>query len=66
MRHTAISHFFRKTGSYGLTAERHGNSEAIIRDHYQGKVTSEQTKAFYALIPMAKQGEKIIPMVKAA
>jgi len=57
MRHTAISHYFRKTGSYGETAEWAGNSEAIIRTHYQGQVSSEQTKAFYALMPK-KGGRK--------
>ncbi len=51
MRHTAISHFFRKTGSYGQTAEQFGNSEAIIKTHYQGRVSSEDTKEFYALLP---------------
>jgi integrase len=50
-RHTAISHFFRKTGSYGLTAEQFGNSEAIIKAHYQGRVSTAETKAFYALRP---------------
>jgi integrase len=51
LRHTAISHFFRKTGSYGLTAEQFGNSEAIIKKHYQGRVSSEDTRKFYALFP---------------
>ncbi len=51
MRHTAISHYFRKTGSYGKTAEQFGNSEAIIKNHYQGRVTSDDTKKFYALRP---------------
>ena len=51
LRHTAISHYFRKTGSYGRTAEQFGNSEAIIKNHYQGRVTSEDTKRFYALLP---------------
>lgn len=56
MRHTAISHYFRKTGSYGQTAEQFGNSEAIIKNHYQARVSSEDTKAFYALMP--KKGRK--------
>jgi hypothetical protein len=56
MRHTAISHYFRKTGSYGLTAEQFGNSEAIIKRHYQGRVSSEDTRKFYALLP--KKGVK--------
>jgi integrase len=57
MRHTAISHYFRNTGSYGQTAEQFGNSEAIIKRHYQGRVSSEDTKAFYALLPK-KGGRK--------
>lgn len=55
MRHTAISHFFRKTGSYGQTAEQFGNSEAIIKNHYQSRVSSKDTKKFYALRPARKQ-----------
>jgi integrase len=51
MRHTAISHFFRKTKSFGDTAEQFGNSEAIIKKHYMTRVSSEETKAFYALLP---------------
>jgi integrase len=57
MRHSAISHYFRKTGSYGRTAEQFGNSEAIIKKHYQGRVSSEDTKAFYAIMPK-KGGRK--------
>ena len=51
LRHTAISHYFRLTGSYGRTAEQFGNSEGIIKKHYQGRVSSEDTKKFYALRP---------------
>jgi integrase len=54
MRHTAISHYFRDCGSYGLTAEAFGNSEAIIKAHYQGQVNSDDTKKFYALLPKGK------------
>jgi integrase len=57
LRHTAISHYFRKTGSYGFTAEQFGNSEAIIKAHYQSRVSSEDTKAFYRIMP-AKGGVK--------
>jgi len=53
LRHTAISHYFRLTGSYGRTAEQFGNSEGIIKKHYQGRVTSAETKQFYALRPSA-------------
>jgi integrase len=65
MRHTAISHYFRQTGSYGQTAEQFGNSEAIIKKHYQGRVNSEDTKAFYALlptVPKAYHSRKIITL----
>jgi integrase len=51
LRHTAISHYFRQTGSYGRTAEQFGNSESIIKRHYQGRVSSADTKRFYALRP---------------
>jgi integrase len=51
MRHTAASHFFRLSGSYGRTAEEFGNSEAIIKEHYVGRVSSQDTKHFYALLP---------------
>ena len=54
MRHTSVSHFFRLTGSYGLTAERHGNSEGVIRQFYQGLVSSADTTRFYALRPTPK------------
>ena len=53
MRHTAISHYFRETGSYGRTAEQFGNSESIIKKHYQSRVSSAETKQFYALRPGA-------------
>jgi integrase len=51
MRHTSISHYFRKTGSYGQTAERYGNSESIIKQHYQGLSSTADMKTFYALKP---------------
>ena len=51
LRHTSISHYFRRCGSYGKTAEFHGNSESIIKQHYQGRVTSAETKRFYEIMP---------------
>jgi len=57
LRHTAISHYFRATGSYGFAAEQFGNSEAIIKAHYQSRVSSDEAKAFYRLMP-AKAGAK--------
>lgn len=58
LRHTGISHFFRKTGSYGLTAEESGNSEPIIKAHYQGRVSSADTKRFYKILPKKKTAKK--------
>jgi integrase len=52
LRHTAISHYFRLTGSYRRTAEQFGNSEGIIKKHYQGRVSSADTKRFYVLMPI--------------
>lgn len=57
-RHTAISNYFRKTGSYGQTAEQFGNSECIIKSHYQGRVSSEDTKKFYQLRPTKRRTAK--------
>lgn len=58
LRHTGISHHFRNGGSYGLTAEWAGNSETIIKQFYQGRVTSEDTAKFYALRPTKTKGGK--------
>lgn len=58
LRHTAISHYFRHTGSYGRTAEQFGNSEGIIKKHYQGRVSSADTKQFYALRPRKARNDR--------
>ena len=55
MRHTAVSYFFRDCGSYGLAAEQFGNSEAIIKKHYQGRVSSADAKEFYSIKPTVKK-----------
>jgi integrase len=52
MRHTAHSHYFRKTGSYGLTSEFFGNSEGIVRRNYVNRVTTDEMKRFYGLLPL--------------
>lgn len=54
LRHTAISYKFRSTGSYGLTAEWAGNSEAIIKKHYQGQVSSAEAATYWGLHPDRK------------
>ena len=62
LRHTAISHYFRLTGSYGRSAEQFGNSEAIIKRHYQSRVSSEETKQFYGILPKAKAKAAAAPV----
>jgi integrase len=51
LRHTSVSNYFRKTGSYGLTASQHGNSESVIKKHYEGRTSSVESAKFYALRP---------------
>ena len=55
LRHTALSHYFRAKGSYGLTAEWAGNSESIIKDHYQGRVSCAESDRFWNLYPDRNQ-----------
>ena len=43
---------FRPTGSYGLTCEMAGNSEAIVKQIYQGRVSSADTAKFFAILAM--------------
>jgi integrase len=57
LRHTGVSHFFQQCGEYGRTAQWAGNSEEIIRKHYDACVSSADTKAFYAIMPK-KGGRK--------
>lgn len=54
LRHTALSHYFRRTGSYGLTAEWAGNSEAVIREHYAARTTAAESEAYWTLFPDRK------------
>jgi len=59
MRHSAISYFWRDCESYGATANYFDNSEAVIKKHYQGRVSTADMKRFYALTPDAvKKGTK--------
>lgn len=51
LRHTAVSHYFRRSGSYGLTAEWAGNSESVIREHYQARTSAADSARFWGLFP---------------
>lgn len=55
LRHTAVSHYFRRCGSYGETSEWAGNSESIIKDHYQARTTAAETAAFWTMFPDRQQ-----------
>jgi integrase len=55
MRHTAISHACRVSKSYIDVAKTFGNSEQIIRGHYEGRVSSADAAQFYALRPRSKR-----------
>ena len=68
LRHTAISCYFRQSGSYGLTAEWAGNSENTIKKHYQGRVSSAEAASFWMLFPERKDRQakqaKVLPMLQ--
>jgi hypothetical protein len=51
LRHTGVSHFFRRCGSYGLTAEMAGNSESVIKRHYAARTSISESAAFWSLYP---------------
>ncbi|MGA3268089.1 MAG: tyrosine-type recombinase/integrase [Verrucomicrobiota bacterium] len=51
MRHTAISFACRQHDSFIDVANNFGNSESIIRRHYQSRVSSADAKRFFALRP---------------
>jgi hypothetical protein len=51
LRHTAISFACRQHKSFIEVANNFGNSESIIREHYQSRVSTAEMKKFYALGP---------------
>ncbi len=52
LRHTGISHLVRLRDSFAEVAVIAGNTEAMIRRHYLGRVTKEEAARFYALRPV--------------
>lgn len=66
LRHTSISMKFRATGSYGHCAEWAGNSEAIIKGHYQGRVSSTDAATYWALTPEAVAAADLANIVPVA
>jgi len=51
LRHTGISHLVRLRDSFAEVAQIAGNSETMIRRHYLGRTTSDETARFFALRP---------------
>ncbi len=64
LRHTGISHLVRLRDSFAEAAQIAGNSEVMIRRHYLGRVTKEETARFFAVRPPAG-GQAVIPFPKA-
>lgn len=57
LRHTGISHLVRLRDSFAEVAIIAGNSEQMIRRHYLGRTTTEETSQFFALRPGNGGGE---------
>jgi hypothetical protein len=53
MRHTFITMHLFVSGSYAATSRQAGNSEGIIKDHYEGLATREESVRFWTIAPTA-------------
>ena len=65
-RHTYASMSLAIHKSRAELAERMGNSETTIKSHYRRAIREDVAKAFWAIMPKAKTGRKIIRMEGAA
>lgn len=59
LRHTVISAHVAKYGSFALTAQEFGNSETIIKEHYNRRMSPEDAQAFYQIFPKAGKARAI-------
>jgi integrase len=66
MRHTFASMFLPVYKSRAELAERMGNSEKIIRQHYRRAIRPEVAREFWEIMPESKKRGKIIRMEGAA
>ena len=64
MRHSFISYAVALTQQIGQVALWAGNSEAVIKRHYLERVTEDEGKAFFAIMP--KHPRNVVPMREAA
>jgi integrase len=67
-RHTFFTFHVAEFNSFGLAAKEGGNSEAIVKEHYESpaKRRGEQAKKFWTLSPPAVENARIIPFTKSA
>jgi integrase len=61
-RHTYASYWLAVHKNRAELAERMGNTEAMIKKHYRRAIREESAKAFWAIMPKASKGGKIIRM----
>jgi len=66
MRHTYASMWLAIHKSRAELSERMGNSEATIKSHYRRAIREDMAKSFWAIMPKAKTGGKILRMDGAA
>jgi site-specific recombinase XerD len=67
-RHSWFTYFVAKFDSFAKAAKEGGNSEQIVKEHYESpaKKRGEQAKKFWNLCPPAVNSAKIIPFKKSA
>ncbi|HRI12839.1 MAG TPA: hypothetical protein PLX89_07525 [Verrucomicrobiota bacterium] len=53
LRHTSATAHLRVSKSYADVARHFGNSEAVLKRHYEGRMTSDDAKRFFQLRPSA-------------
>jgi integrase len=66
MRHTYASMWLAVHKSRAELAERMGNSEGTIKSHYRRAIREDVAKAFWAIMPKASKGGKILRMEAAS
>lgn len=64
MRHSFISYAVALTQQIGQVALWAGNSESIVKRHYLERVTEEEGRAYFAILP--SQPGNVVPMGRTA
>lgn len=67
-RHSWFTYFVAKFDSFAKAAKEGGNSEQIVKEHYESpaKRRGEQAKRFWSLAPSLVKGRKIVPFKNQA